>query len=61
MALQGDVERYEEWRASFSMAEEGVHTFRQMDKLRRIDNIVWGDVGVDAEGKISQISAVLAE
>lgn len=62
MALQGDVERYEEWRSSFSMAEEGVHTFRQLDKLRRIDNIVWNDSnGLTADEKLSKISGVLAE
>lgn len=61
MALQGDLERYEEWRATFTLSEEGPHTFRQLDKLRRIDNIVWNDISVDPAGKLDQISAVLTE
>lgn len=62
MALQGDIERYEEWRSTFSMDEEGVYTFRQLDKLRRIDNTVWNKSNdLTAEEKLTSISAVLAE
>ena len=60
MARQGDLERYEEWRSTFNLDEEGPHTFRQLDKLRRIDNIVWnGDD--DSKDKLDQISVVLTE
>ncbi|AWY05050.1 hypothetical protein SEA_PLATTE_72 [Microbacterium phage Platte] len=59
MAMQTELERYEEWRSTFTLSEEGPHTFRQLDKLRRIDNIAWGS-GTDEE-KIVEISAVLSE
>lgn len=61
MARQGELERYEEWRSTFSLPEEGPHVFKQLDKLRRIDNIVWNDVGVEASEKLDKISALLAE
>lgn len=60
MARQTDLERYEEWRSTFRLAEEGPHTFQQLDKLRRIDQIAWAS-GDSAEAKIEEISAVLAE
>lgn len=62
MALQNDLERYEEWRSTFRLAEEGPHTFRQLEKLRRIDNIAWSNNGHDnAEDKVTQICQVLSE
>lgn len=64
MAMQGELERYEEWRATFTLAEDGPHTFRKLDQLRRIDNIVWGKAsdGADEDAdKVIQISAVLSE
>lgn len=64
MARQGELERYEEWRATFTLSEEGPHTFRKLDQLRRIDNIVWGKASGGAEDdaeKMAQISAVLSE
>lgn len=61
MALQGELERYEEWRSTFRLSEEGPHTFRQLDRLRRIDNIVWGETGKSEQEKLTEISAVLAE
>lgn len=60
MALQNELERYEEWRATFTLSEEGAHTFRKLDQLRRIDNIVWNSDG-DSSDKIDQISVILSE
>lgn len=62
MALQGELERYEEWRSTFTLSEEGPHTFRQLEKLRKIDNIVWGQTSDGAEDdaeKMLKISDVL--
>lgn len=59
MARQTELERYEEWRSEFSLSEQGPHVFRNLDKLRRIENITWG-TGTD-EDKIVEISAVLSE
>lgn len=61
MARQGDLERYEEWRSTFVLAEEGPHTFRQLDKLRRIDNIVWNSGDLELSERFDKISAVLSE
>lgn len=60
MAIQSELERYEEWRATFTLSEEGPHTFRKLDQLRRIDNIVWNSDG-DSSDKIDQISVILSE
>lgn len=60
MAMQSELERYEEWRATFTLNEEGPHTFRKLDQLRRIDNIVWNSDG-DSSDKIDQISVILSE
>lgn len=59
MARQTELERYEEWRSEFNLSEQGPHVFRNLDKLRRIENIVWG-TGTDDE-KVAEISVVLAE
>lgn len=61
MALQGELERYEEWRSTFRLSEEGPHTFRKLDQLRRIDNVVWGDSGWSEAEKLVKISEVLSE
>jgi hypothetical protein len=61
MALQGELERYEEWRATFTLSEEGPHTFRKLDQLRRIDNIVWAESGVSESEKLLKIAEVLSE
>lgn len=61
MAIQSELERYEEWRATFTLSEEGPHTFYQLEKLRKIDNIVWGDSGKSESEKLSKISEVLSE
>ncbi|QAU07403.1 hypothetical protein SEA_ALLEB_71 [Microbacterium phage Alleb] len=62
MAMQTELERYEEWRSTFTLSEEGPHTFRQLDKLRRIDNIVWNDSnGLDPAEKLLAVSEVLSE
>lgn len=61
MAIQSELERYEEWRATFTLSEEGPHTFRKLDQLRRIDSIVWGDSGKSEAEKLSKISEILSE
>lgn len=61
MKRQSELERYEEWRSTFVLADEGPHTFRQLDKLRRIDNIVWNDISVDPADKLDKISGILTE
>lgn len=58
MAIQNELERYEEWRETFVLSEEGPHTFRQLEKLRKIDNIVWNSDD-SSKDKIDQISVVL--
>lgn len=61
MARQSELERYEEWRSTFTLSEEGPHTFQQLDKLRRIDNVVWGDSGWSEAEKLTKISEILSE
>ncbi|QDH92223.1 hypothetical protein SEA_PHILLYPHILLY_73 [Microbacterium phage PhillyPhilly] len=62
MAIQSELERYEEWRSTFRLSEEGPHTFRKLDQLRRIDNIVWRpDADMTADEKMSKISEILSE
>lgn len=64
MTLKGELERYEEWRSNFDLETDGPHTFRQLDKLRRIDGIVWGTISDGAEDeaeKMLQISGILSE
>lgn len=63
MPLQDPLDRYEEWRSTFTLAEEGPHTFRQLEKLREIDNIVWNkasDGADDDAEKMLRISEVLS-
>ncbi|QDH48080.1 hypothetical protein SEA_DEJAVU_75 [Microbacterium Phage DejaVu] len=61
MAIQSELERYEEWRSTFRLSEEGPHTFRKLDQLRRIDNAVWGDNGWSEAEKLVKISEILSE
>lgn len=58
--MMNDLERFQQWRSEFDIREDDVDTFQKLDKLRKIDSIVWTASDYTDEEKLSQISEVLA-
>ncbi|AXC37933.1 hypothetical protein SEA_JACKO_75 [Microbacterium phage Jacko] len=60
MAIRSELERYDEWRSTFTLSEEGPYTFQQLEKVREIDGVVWGDNGWSDSEKLTRISEILS-
>lgn len=57
--MMNELERFAQWREEFSMKDEGAHTFQVLEKMREIEQIVWGPK--DSADKIIDISKVLSQ
>lgn len=60
MAIRSELERYDEWRSTFTLSEEGPYTFQQLEKVREIDGVVWGNKEWSDSKKLERISEILS-